>query len=307
MENPYASPNSVEYNPGKVSWRQFLAATGISLLVAGLLAYLLALLFQAGLYFIFWTPSFAALLLSGMIFWSIRVGHCRSRLLAAVIGVLGTILLYFGQYHFDMVMRVGPETIHRLDLLPRYVAWRKSVEKQNVQQDAARAAAPPLPHEIVTNWIYAGLELGIVAFVGVGFALAAASRPYCSRCRKWMRRDAIFLPADAAPSLVQAVQKDCLGDLLGLGSVNLHSSRQYTAVTVAWCPPSGGGASRCPGFLSIKSVSFGGGIGQLNQIDLAIGRTGLGMHPLTQRQIAELQARFPEMSKTAIGSERMSS
>lgn len=306
MENPYASPAPIEYDPGRVSWGQFLLAAGATLLFAGLLAVALAALFQAGLYFAFWAPLLAALLLSGLLFWSVRISHCRSRSLAALIGILATLTLYLGQYHADMVMRVGAGAAHRLDLLPRYIAWRKSVEKHDRGRNPRDANAAPDKHEIVTNWVFFSLELSMVSFAVVGAGLAASGRPYCNHCRKWMRRDADFLPAGIAPALVQAVERDRLGDLLDLPSNAPGARRRYTVVTVSWCPPVAGRPSLCPAFLSVKSVKYGGGVGQLNQIDLAIGRTSLRMHPLTEQQIAELRPRFPEMSKAAVGVKRPS-
>jgi len=302
--NPYASPAGLEYDPGKVSWGQFLAAAGATLLCAGLLAFLLAVIFEAGFYFIMLTPAIAALLLSGLLFWSIRVGHCRSRPLAALIGVSGALMLYFGQYHFDMVMHVGPEAIHRLDMLPRFIAWRKTVETQAGPGDAGRAAAKPQRGQVFLNWLYSGLELAMVFFLAAGAAVAAAGRPYCCRCRKWMRREARFLPAGLAPSLAQAVRNDTLGNLLGAASSGPGASRRYTAVTASWCPQVDRQPCQCPAYVSVKAVSYGGGVGQLNQIDLALGRTWLRMHPLSERQIAELRLQFPAMANAAVGTKK---
>jgi hypothetical protein len=144
----------------------------------------------------------------------------------------------------------------------------------------------------------------MVFFLAAGAAVAAAGRPYCCRCRKWMRREARFLPAGLAPSLAQAVRNDTLGNLLGAASSGPGASRRYTAVTASWCPQVDRQPCQCPAYVSVKAVSYGGGVGQLNQIDLALGRTWLRMHPLSERQIAELRLQFPAMANAAVGTKK---
>lgn len=116
-----------------------------------------------------------------------------------------------------------------------------------------------------------------------------------------MRRDAALLPEGAWQPLLKAVETDSLDDLLGLPEVSPFRQRQFTAVTVAWCPPRRGRAAKCPAYLSIRDVRYGGGLGQLNQIDLSFGRTRLRMQPLTKRQIAALRPRFLSMAHSAVG------
>jgi hypothetical protein len=42
MDNPYAPPSHVDYNPGRVSAGEFMAAICLTLVFAGILAVLLA-------------------------------------------------------------------------------------------------------------------------------------------------------------------------------------------------------------------------------------------------------------------------
>lgn len=296
MDNPYASPSHVDYNPGRVSGSQFLLAIGLTLICAGLLAVALAVLFNIGLYFRFWAPLFAALILSWLLSWTIRVGHCRSRPLAAVIALIAALTMYIGQYHADMIWRFGPAAAYRFDLLPRYIAWRKTVE---VDRRAARAGGQNQPN-VRSNWLLFAFELAVVCGFTVVVGGSAATRPYCDRCQNWMRCDSDFLPAGVGPQLVQALEDDSLGDLLDLPSNGPGASRNPTVVTVAWCPPEEGGRSQCPAYLSIKSVG-GKGTTLIHPLDPSFGQKHLYMRPLTERQIAELRLRFPEMSKAAMG------
>jgi len=301
MENPYAAPKQLEYDPGAVKWWQFLWSTVVALVAAGALALVLHLLFRKGLYFVIWVPAIAAMVLSAMLFWSVQVGHCRSRWMAAVIAVLAANVMYWGQYYFDMVERRGGAIAYRLDLLPGHIAWRKSIEIHeggNPARFGARNAPKATPG---LNWFNSALELSTVLLFTIAAAVASASRPYCTHCREWMRRDAQLLPEGAWQPLLEAIEGDSLDDLLGLPEVSPFTHRRFTAVTVAWCPPRRGRAAKCPAYLSIKEVRYGGGLGQLNQVDLSYGRTRLRMHPLTKRQIAALRPCFLNMSYSAVG------
>lgn len=299
--NPYASPHAIEYDPGIVKWWQFLYATVMALLLAAALGFVLHVLFHAGLYLVPWAPLVAAFLLASALFWSIQFGHCRSRWLAAAIAFAAANVMYWGQYQIDMVSRVGPQAIYRVDLLPQYVAWRKNhVEKQedlspSVPRRNAKEVTPGL------NWFVCGMELCLVVAIAMSGAVVAAGRPYCNHCGQWMRRDGEFLPEGSSERLIEAVEKNSLGNLLGLEALNPMKVRRFTAVMVSWCPPRRGRASRCPAYLSIKKIRFGGGVGQINQIDLTFGRTRLRMRPLTTRQIADLRPRFLNMSYSAVG------
>lgn len=301
MENPYAAPTQFEYNPGRVRWADFLACATAAFVCAGILALVLHLLFRKGLYFVIWVPAIAAMVLSAMLFWSVQVGHCRSSLVAALIAFTAANVLYWGQYYFDMVERRGGAVAYRLDLLPAHIAWRKSIEIHeggNPARFGARKAPAATPG---LNWFNSAIELSTVLLFTIAAAVASASRPYCTHCREWMRRDAELLPQGAWQPLLEALADDSLDDLLGLPEISPFTQRKFTAVTVGWCPPRRGRAAKCPAYLSIKQVRYGGGLGQLNQVDLSFGRTRLRMHPLTKQQIASLRLRFPEMAKSAIG------
>jgi hypothetical protein len=294
MDEVKAHVRPYEPSPG-VNWAVFLPCCLLPLSGAAIGAYWLQALFTAGHYYLLIVPAFLAFPVAGLVMATVYLGRCRSRLVGALLGLLAGLVLYVGQYHVDLIQQRGPQAALRLDWLAEHLVWRKEVEQQ-VRVGAGAARAQPRGGAAL-NWFNFVMELGLVLSLTVGGGLSLAGRPYCAKCRRWMKREAAFLPAGSGDRVVWAVEEDCLPDLKGLPSLPPPSAGSYTAVTVAWCPPVVQSEAKCPAYLSVKEVRLGGGIGQFSQVELVFGRTLLWMHPLTRRQVGQLRERFPALER----------
>src|SRR5439155_6811988 len=82
---------------GSARWVVFIPMSLATLALAALLAAGLYTLFGAGFYFVILTPLITALLLLGMIVLSVKIGHCRSRIVAALLGASAAAVMFVGQ------------------------------------------------------------------------------------------------------------------------------------------------------------------------------------------------------------------
>ncbi|HWB10402.1 MAG TPA: hypothetical protein VG826_14315 [Pirellulales bacterium] len=290
-----------------VAWLRFLPWCLIVFLVALLMAGALDLLFIQGWYVLLIVPMVAALLLAAAIYLAVTYGHCRSRIVAVLMGFAAAALMYLGQYQIDLVRQGGPQFMWRVDLLPEFIAFRKKIEKQEklgpqIQPNPAAAQKKP---DLVGNWLMFGLEFTFVLFVGTYTGYSAAGRPYCGRCRKWRRRDVAFFPFDFAAQIVRAAEEDRLDVLTTVPAIAPPQQGSYTAVILGWCPPRGD-EPICPVDLSVKAVRRGGGPTQYSQIDAVFGRTLLARCPLSTAQLARLLPRFPVLAHLTRSAERQS-
>jgi hypothetical protein len=287
---------------GGVAWSRFLPFCFLVLLVAVLVAGVLDLLFSHGWYVILIVPMVAALVLAASLHLAVTYGHCRSRVVAGLLGFVAAAVMYLGQYQIDLARQAGPQFLWRVDVLPRFIAFRKKVERQEKlgAQAIPNAAGNPAQKkpDLFGNWLMLGLELTFVLFVGTYTGYCAAGRPYCNRCRKWRRRDVLFFPSDLGPQIVGAIQDDRLDTFLNLRPMPPPQQGSYTAVVLGWCPPSGTEPT-CPAYLSVKAVRRGGGPTQYSQIDAVFGRMLLADHPLSMGQIVKLLPRFPVLANLA--------
>lgn len=98
------------YRPsGKCDWSKLLTvALPLTLLGAGVLAFVLRMVFVWGFYWFVVVPMLAGLLLGLEAVRLFRFAHCRNPRVAAGFGVLLASVMYLGYYHCDFVTSVGP-------------------------------------------------------------------------------------------------------------------------------------------------------------------------------------------------------
>src|SRR5262249_55247579 len=212
-----------------VNWAVFLPCTLLPLVAAGVGAYVLQALFTSGHYWLLISPTLVAFPVAGLVMVPVALGHCRSRVVGALLGLLAGLVLYVGQYHVDLIQHHGPQVALRLDLWPGRLAWRKEMERQ-VRVGGVGGGQPR--GGLVQNWLNFAMELSLVLSLTVGAGLSLAGRPYCARCRRWMRREVAFLPSGSGDRVVWAVEEDCLPDLEQLPSLPPPNAGAYTAVTL---------------------------------------------------------------------------
>jgi hypothetical protein len=156
------------------------------------------------------------------------------------------------------------------------------------------------------NWFGFILEFGLVVFLLVGAGIGRASRSYCDRCRKWTRRQLHIFPEGSGGALAESARDRQWAVWQAMPHMSLGGRRRYTAAAVECCLPVGPevpgiALSECPVYVSLKDVRFGGGLGHLNQWDLALGASRLKNFQLTAADMGPLSKIFPILGPLAVG------
>jgi hypothetical protein len=143
----------------------------------------------------------------------------------------------------------------------------------------------------------------MVGIAGVG----RASRAYCDDCRAWKQRSLAFFPPGSGTTILDLLGT---GQLTGVSELNRLKAdphnRRYTAVAAEFCAPPANLpadvpahlAVRCPVFLAVKEVKFGGGAGAGMMFDWSVGRMKARVE-LTRTEVGDLVPVFPRLATLA--------
>jgi hypothetical protein len=286
------------------------------LVISGGLAYVLHFALIHGFYYIFIVPALAALIVAGFELLAISRGHCRSRVAAILLGVIAGLFLYLGHYYVGMIELVGPRSAFKLALLPRYIALRMSTQSTDDEHVAGRRqanqpAGQPNVQVVIFddkllvvqksdregfNWFTFVLEFGTVLLITIGVVRFRGRKPYCEACHDWTKQDLAFLPAGNGRAVADALGSGALTWVAQMPAAMIGPNAAYTALAVEYCPSVEGQASPCPVYFSVKEVSRGGGVGQLNQFDAAFGKMLVRRRALTSQELAALGPKFPSLA-----------
>jgi hypothetical protein len=188
--NPYAPP---DLSSAEIQRRRPASSGGINLILfpltalAGLavavaLAWVLAAVFAAGMYYILIVPMVAAGILATAVYFSVRLGQCRNRWLGLALGVICGCVLYLGYFHFDLIRQAGPGAAWRIDALPGYIAFR-------MQNDVSRDMHQPEGKESKPLWalnlVMFCVEFGFILWITSVVGFRAASRAFDEARGRW--------------------------------------------------------------------------------------------------------------------------
>jgi hypothetical protein len=187
-----------------------LVAAALGTAVA--LAWLLKVLFVHGWYLLFLAPAGAGLLLGAVLFFLVAFTHCRNAWLAGGLGVVGGMVAYLGYYHFCLLDFLPAGQAHRLDALPRYIAFR-------MQTDVAEDLAAPRDAQVkkpfpFLNWMGFLFEMAMVASFPAAIAATRARRAYCPDIKQWMEQETALLAPFSSEALLQALHAGQLDDFV---------------------------------------------------------------------------------------------
>ena len=264
----------------------------LALLLASLsLSAVLVTAFEAGFYMSVLIALILAVPLGVAVFGFVWWTHLRWPLLAGGIGLLAGAVAYLGQYHLWFVWQFGSELWHRIDTLPDIIHLRMLTDSSTSSATpAAEADVSP-----VENWVFFGLELMFMAGAGGLVGFLAAKRPWCGRCGRWAERTVVALPRDLADGIATAEDDALLEGLAECGPFARPVSpgdRQYVAVALEKCPSPACGTAA----LSIRRIGFGGGIGQMQTYDMALGNQLRPRRPLTPADLRQLAPMFGDQA-----------
>lgn len=284
---------------GRVRWGALFPMAVATLAAAAVMAIVLYWVFRAGFYFIIVVPALAAAPLFFLVPRAVTVGHCRSRLVGGLLGLVAGAILYLGYYHAGLVDAIGIENVHRVDILPDYIRFRMAT-------DIGKDFPPRSPSgdeessDEFGNWLAFVLELGLIAGLLAWLGVKRSGRAYCETCRNWMSQALVTLPPGQGVEIVEWLDAGGTGPLAWQGppdaKPDTKKARKSTAVLVDRCPAPSPGADPCPAYVSVKEASISGGLGSAyDRFELARGKTLLRRRPLGPAELAALGRRFPAL------------
>jgi hypothetical protein len=186
-------------------------------------------------------PAIAAAVAALLLTSGVRAGKIRNSAIAALLGLVAAVALigtyHFGKYHFELkdevrifltqqnatadaaaVERATDDFLRSETGSTGYWGFLQLEAKQGISiTRASSSSSSGLELKGVWYWIYALVELGIVAFILIAMANSAAQEPFNERNGQWFGKAKPILgaPLEAAPDILAALQA---GDLETAGA-----------------------------------------------------------------------------------------
>ena len=183
-------------------WSRLPGLMLFPLLTALLSASTLNWLFERGWYFVVMVPMAVGGLLAYVTWLTVAWSHCRIPWLATAIGLIVGLVAYLGYFQVSMASTLGIG-VHRVDLLPRYIAVRMATD---VQEDQANPNRDPGDPDPFMNWFSFVCELLFVAGVPAHVAGRRAMQAYDVMHDVWLKKESVLYPSGALASLTMALE-----------------------------------------------------------------------------------------------------
>jgi hypothetical protein len=234
------------YRPsGRVNWLSLLQGVLMGAIGALVVGGLMTLLQYVGFYLIIVVPCAAGLAIGGLTYAIVKQTHCRSRFLAALLGVFLGAVGYFGHFQIALANEIGWQHWWRVDILPFYIHFRMQVDTVGeVGQDAKEANS-------VQNWLLGIAELLIMCGFGAGVALQQAGKPYAEGGRAWMTSISAECPLGSSIPIVGALRERATQALEEAAGPAVTTDPGYCKVDFWMCPLSRDPERDEPMFLTV--------------------------------------------------------
>jgi hypothetical protein len=282
-----------------VDWRLLPALVAVPAVAALALGWVLKTLFVHGWYLIILAPMVAAVMLAGVVAFSVGFTKCRSRLLAGGVGIVSALLLYFGYYHFCLIDFLPPGLEYRVDLLPEYVWARLQTDVAvdvGAPKPGVRAGDKPIPRQekpaLGMNLFQFGFEL--LACLGIVTAAAwkRSGRAFCEELGQWMKREQALLPPEFTPDFVNALEAGRLAEFVAAAPRGSDPASGGLLV-LEYVGHASGPALDYPVYASAEDFDLSRWFPPLRRTR----RTTLRQVELEPSEVLELRPRFPELAR----------
>src|SRR5712671_2282452 len=188
------TPEGDRYRPsGQVDFAPFLFLLLLGMLVALVMGFVLVLA-ENGFYFVIFSPLIIGLPVFGAILLLVRAGRCRNPVVGATVGLL-LMLLYYGGYwtmsYLANVVARGPEAVRYVAEkggggLPGYVRFRaRSTFLESEPAGTSHKDRKPNTADEVFNYAFYGVELAMLAWLGLICGRNNAGRVFYEHAKKW--------------------------------------------------------------------------------------------------------------------------
>lgn len=220
IENPYASPQTaatLTFNRPRYvsdqswSWLWFPVTAAFAVVGSCALAYLLAVLFRAGYYWIFIVPLVFTIATATLVAAAVYWGQCRNRWLGGTLGLACGLTTYLGYFYCDMVAAVGPDVQGRLDLLPAYIFHRVTTDVSTSTHNPNPQVQRPI---VFLNALTFVAELGLFVCYVPLVGWHTAERAFDPQRGRWSTLKYIVLPQGTSERIKHALASGTLGPVL---------------------------------------------------------------------------------------------
>jgi hypothetical protein len=293
------------YQPsGYVEVTRLVVLSCMALVCCLALAVLMYLVYVSGYYYVIFVPVVFSLSVMVLVDWTLKHSHCRNRMIGGGLGMLAAIFLYLGSFHAGLVHMGGFEQIHRVDLLPSYIASRM---KTDVVDDAPAPQYAPGDNSTDTpdsgrTWIVFAVEFSLCVFMSGTLGFSRGGKPYCEKCKAWMRQDLEYFPKKTGPAIIEALQTGNAAVICRMPRVPFQVNNSTTTVAVEHCEVGGAlgidktGDESCPVYIGVKAVRAAG-LMKLTRFDFVVGRTLLRRRRMSQTEMIGLAPVFPSLKR----------
>lgn len=217
---------------------------------------------NGGLYICVLVAAGMGAALAAAVSMTVRLTHCRNRLIAAVLAMSCGAMSYLGYYHVDQCLRwQRPWT--SIESLPHYISFRvatdrlkfhaKAVTVEPMPPMAGVVPLWPLAHRAWLSWlgVQFWLELAMTMTVPLA-ALAWAGRPYSEQRGCWHRHERLILKPEWIMSLHNALVEGRLQAWLDARPEKATEYEDHGKVYIWYVPHDGAGAIEEEIYLSIN-------------------------------------------------------
>lgn len=283
---------------GKINWVRFIPWAALAWVSSAVLAVLLYFLYHWGFYFVVIVPLVVSLGVAGMVSLAVKKGHCRSRMVAGLLGLIAGITLYLGYYYVGMVGALGIESASHFDLLPRYIYFRMAtdvVRDANApDREKDKPEDEPKAGNSIMNWFIFTLEFGFVLAFACGAGIRRSSKSYCEQCQQWMNREVTLFKPEIGPGLVEALRIGSVQSLAALFTSPQKVGMPQTAAALDYCPSiKTGRSNHCPAYLSVKQVNGAVKGATLDPFESSKGKMLVRRILISTEELPALLPRFP--------------
>lgn len=233
-----------------IAWLRLPVLVVVAFLAAAAVAGCLKFAWVHGWYLIFLLPAVGGAALAGVLYLVVGWSHCRNCWLAGVLGVLAGLSAYLGYYHLCLMDLLPPGHAWRVDVLPRYIAFRMQTD---VAEEVGKAVVNPQakkPAAFLNYWSFAWELFIIVGFAGAASWLRAR-RAYCLELGQWMQREIALLAPNGRGSFGVALRSGTL-PLFVAQSVRGNDAQTSSRLILEYAEPATGSPVEFPIYASFE-------------------------------------------------------
>src|SRR5262245_3241308 len=178
---------------------------------------------------------------------AVRYLHCRSRLLAGVLGAACGLGGYLAYFHLDQCVRWGAPIL-AVDRLPGYIVFRLETDQWR-WGDKAAMLEPQKPQPGVQpqlalanaqfpamSWILFLFELSALTIAPLTTGVAFASRPYSEKQRRWCVSESLFVTQQSGKLLRRHLRDDSITSWAESAPNRVAEHQPHSKITVWYAP-----------------------------------------------------------------------